>query len=237
MTLLAVLVMVLMYAIEECASSGTARYFVHDLMAGKPDDADDDWRPDKITDIAKTFIELLSKQSLNSLIHVDGEMYHVSDYRFPETWWQLAQAKEVYASRGAVALCQPMFKVTPVNVGSLLSPSAVQRFFLNFNDRQKEGDFIFKLGPAPANFGDVAVLTNLRAVVTEDGKMLEVNDQGSIDDLVTQVLGVESCYDLDEDCCKLYMPASERTVREWLAPASSVKLSAKQGQTTRESHE
>lgn len=180
----------LVNVLRDYASSKTKRYFLRDVLTRANESEDDDGVSAVIGDVVRTFIAILSRKHVDSMIEVDDENYPVRSYEFPVKWWELAKARIVYTSRSAAAKSDPYFKVDALE-GNLLTPLQVRQFFEEYNANQ--GDlYKIVLGEATKElFGDGCTVFDFKAFCFEDG-MVHANEAGSIEPEVAQILGVES---------------------------------------------
>lgn len=207
-----------MYRIlKDIATSKTQRYFLANIereLEKVGDQKSDEAKqyPKLICDVVRTFCAVMSKRAKSSMIEADGERYPVSDYTFPTAWWQLALARVVYATRGAIEFADPYFKAESVP-GRLLSPSQVARFFEMYNSTQNGSEPISMAG-VPESFNNFAYLGQFKALVSGDG-MADWNAEGGVfDDIVAQLLEIEA--PVDSRFVKTWEKYDERSVDKWL---------------------
>lgn len=215
-SLLIVLLNTLMYVFSELASENTKRFFVEQLDNGGVVEVNGIEYPKRVYDVVQTFIAILSKPYRTSRITANGETFQVSDYLFPSQWWKLASAKVIYFSEGAMEVGEPWFQVAGPSDGEMQTPRSILRFFSNFGSRQEQGDFTFSLSGPDGDFDQMATFFDLKAAVDANGSLVEVNPNGKVSDMVSQVLGICMPSGISSDCLKAYSGANSRRVMSWL---------------------
>lgn len=197
--------------LDEIATNKTDHHFLAGVRK-KTAELEGVTLPEKVIAVAKTFCAVMGRPARNSMLEADDDRYPVSEYRFPVNWWQLAMARLVYATSGAVDMAEPWFKADSVD-GAVLSPRQVDQFFKEFNSEQDDENQI-EVGGIPEGYSNAAYLGQFKALVCGD-RMAEMNrDSGVIDDVAAQILGIE--HPMDGRYLRTWEKYEERSVRKWL---------------------
>lgn len=217
------LILALLHVLSEFASSKTNRYFLRDLLKGShgSEDSKDaseeskeaDDKPRVMRDVVCTFIVLLTKKHLDSMVEADGDYYPVRAYSFPERWWELAKARFVYTSASAVAKAKPYFHVD-LGPGNVLTPVQVQRFFTEYNANQGDQYKVVLANPDAEHFCSGVSISDFKALCLGDD-MVHFNESGTIDPEVAQVLGVVSPVS-NPELVSRFNQVEGRVIERWL---------------------
>lgn len=194
----------------DIASSKTERYVIATL---KKDMAEGEQVPEKIKDIVSTFNAIMSKRTKTSQIEAEGDRYQVTDYQFPEAFWQLARARRVFVTPDSIEHSTPYWEAESAE-GNLVSPERINRFFEQFNSNQTDGSKIVLSGPTD-DFNNPVSLSDFKALVTSNGRMCSWNvTTGTLDDMVAQILGITA--PVSEEYLYTWEQYDERSVDKWL---------------------
>lgn len=207
-----------MYRIlKDIAAPRTQRYFLSGVerelcsVGGQKSDEAKQY-PVLICDVVRTFCAVMTKQAKSSMVDADDERYPVADYQFPKNWWELAKARKVYASRGAIEYAVPYFRYTGVE-GKVLSPLQVLRFFDTYNATQPDSDKI-ELAGVPESFNNFEYLMSFKSLCCGEMMADWNSDGGTLEDYVAQLLQIEA--PLTPDCLRKWEKYDERSVDKWL---------------------
>lgn len=211
MSIFEILVGAMWRIMRDIASSKTQRYVLANVEKQMSDDYEQ--YPELFCNIVRTFCAIMTKRAKSSMVEADDDRYPVSDYAFPVHWWDLALARRVYMTKGAIEYAVPYFSFSDEGLkGTILSPAQVKRFFDAYNSGQAEDDTI-KVVLAPENFNDSAYLYQFKALVC-DGMMTDWNESGTLVDVVAQILDVH--VPGDAKYYNTWERYEERSVDKWL---------------------
>lgn len=225
------LINALVYVLNDVASSRASRYVMNakaiigeTVEIAVQTDVDEDGTPviepvpvpETLARVVCTFLAILSKRSRTSMIQVGEDQKPISQYQFPEHWWDLAHARRVYASDSAVDRVSPMFEIEgkiPSGV-KLMFPEQVESFFREFNSYQADGQKV-RMCVAPESFDSYAVLSELKAVwLCEEEMIAPLFESGVLAEEATQALELD--VGLDADVLTAASPVSQEVLKRWL---------------------
>lgn len=206
---------------KEFASSKTVKYFIAGLKREMVTVGDVEY-PKRYVDLVHTFLVMMTKRTRSSTVEVNDEFYQVSDYEFPDHWWELANARRVYVCPNSVAVAEPYydFQYDNSNV-DILDPIEVKNFFARYNDNQPTETKINVRGPLDG-YNDPVSLLDFKALCTESDCLAWFNAAGgSIDGMVSQILDVQ--HFAEDDNLMTFDLYEERSVSRWLMSAMNAK--------------